>query len=191
MFAWQLSQPAQLTTNVQPAVLPDPSSPPLSSDTCTVSGWGVTQIYSSYLSPVLRAVDVQVISNCRRYYYWGMVTANMLCAGSRLGGKDSCQVQMFANRRSVNASLMCEEQGSCCDLSHHHRETLGGRWSAAAASRASCHGGSDVRTRTSLESTPKSGTTSAGSTRSSKATQKNDPPTQLLWADVRLSPENI
>lgn len=139
----------------------------------------MTQIYSSYLSPVLRAADVQVISNCRRYYYWGMVTANMLCAGSRLGGKDACQVQMFAHSRSVNASLMSEEQGSCCDLSHHDRETLGGRWSATAASRASCHGGSDVHTRTSLESTPKSGTTSAGSTRSSKPTQKNDPPTPV------------
>lgn len=90
----QLSQPAQLNANVQPAVLPDPTAPPLSSDTCTVSGWGVTQIYNSYLSPVLRAVDVQIISNCRRYYYWGMVTPNMLCAGSRLGGKDACQVPM-------------------------------------------------------------------------------------------------
>lgn len=120
MFALQLSQPAQLDATVQPAVLPDPSGPPLTSDTCTVSGWGVTQIYSSYLSAVLRAVDVQVVSNCRRYYYWGMVTPNMLCAGSRLGGKDSCQVQMFANTgsvwRSVNASLMYRKQGSCCDL---------------------------------------------------------------------------
>ncbi|TNM86627.1 hypothetical protein fugu_006857 [Takifugu bimaculatus] len=87
----KLSEPAQLNANVQPAALPDAATPPLSSDTCTVSGWGVTQIYSSYLSPVLRAVDVQIISNCRRYYYWGMITPNMLCAGSRLGGKDSCQ----------------------------------------------------------------------------------------------------
>lgn len=95
MFVWQLSTPAQLNANVQPAVLPDDTTPPLSSDTCTVSGWGVTQIYSSYLSPVLRAVDVQIVSNCWRYYYWGMVTTNMLCAGSRLGGKDSCQVWLL------------------------------------------------------------------------------------------------
>lgn len=100
MSVRQLSKPAQLNANVQPAALPDATTPPLSSDTCTVSGWGVTQIYSSYLSPVLRAVDVQIVSNCRRYYYWGMITANMLCAGSRLGGKDSCQVP----KRSVLTS---------------------------------------------------------------------------------------
>lgn len=110
---FQLSQPAELNANIQPAVLPDATGPPLSSDTCTVSGWGVTQIYSSYLSPVLRAVDVQVVSNCRRYYYWGMITSNMLCAGSRLGGKDSCQVRMLAwFLWSLNASLMYRKQGS-------------------------------------------------------------------------------
>uniref|UniRef100_A0A3Q3XH31 trypsin n=1 Tax=Mola mola TaxID=94237 RepID=A0A3Q3XH31_MOLML len=86
----KLSRPAQLNANVQPAALPDDSTPPLGSDTCTVSGWGVTQIYSSYLSPVLRAVDVKILPYCT-YYYWGMITPNMLCAGSRMGGKDSCQ----------------------------------------------------------------------------------------------------
>lgn len=96
MFVRQLSEPARLNANVQPAALPDATTPPLSSDTCTVSGWGVTRIYSSYLSPVLRAVDVQIVSNCKRYYFWGMITPNMLCAGSSLGGKDSCQVRMLS-----------------------------------------------------------------------------------------------
>ncbi|KAM7405201.1 hypothetical protein PAMP_012481 [Pampus punctatissimus] len=86
----KLSEPAQLNANVQPAVLPDENTPALDNDVCTVSGWGVTQIYSYYLSPVLRAVDVRVISYCH-YYYWGRITSNMLCAGSRMGGKDSCQ----------------------------------------------------------------------------------------------------
>nr|XP_046253877.1 trypsin I-P1-like [Scatophagus argus] len=86
----KLSEPALLNANVQPAALPDDSTPPLFYDTCTVSGWGVTQIYSSYLSPVLRAVDVKIIPYCS-YYYWGMITSNMLCAGSPMGGKDSCQ----------------------------------------------------------------------------------------------------
>lgn len=88
----QLSEPAQLNANVQPAALPDENTPELRDDVCTVSGWGVTQIYSYYLSPVLRAVDVRVQPYCS-YYYWGRITSNMLCAGSRLGGKDSCQVQ--------------------------------------------------------------------------------------------------
>ncbi|KAK5864272.1 hypothetical protein PBY51_001226 [Eleginops maclovinus] len=87
----QLSQPAVLNSYVQQAVLPDPSDPlPASGSSCTVSGWGVTQIYSYYLSPVLRSVDVQMIHYCS-YYYWGRVSSNMLCAGSPFGGKDSCQ----------------------------------------------------------------------------------------------------
>lgn len=91
VFVYQLSEPAQLNANVQPALLPDEYTPPLIYDTCTVSGWGVTQIYSSYLSPVLRAVDVKIVPLCN-YYYWGMISPNMICAGSWMGGKDSCQV---------------------------------------------------------------------------------------------------
>ncbi|XP_049920805.1 trypsin I-P1-like [Epinephelus moara] len=86
----KLSEPAQLNAHVQPAVLPDGDTPPLRYDVCTVSGWGVTQIYSYKLSPVLRAVDVKIIPYCT-YYYWGRITSNMLCAGTRYGGKDSCQ----------------------------------------------------------------------------------------------------
>lgn len=79
---------------------------------------------------------------------------------------------------SSSFSLMCRKQGSCCDLVRHHRGTLAGRWFVTAALKASCRGGSDVRTRTSLESTPTSGTMPAGSMGSSKTTavyQKNDP----------------
>ncbi|XP_036387386.1 trypsin-like [Megalops cyprinoides] len=87
----KLGHPAQLNANIQPAALPDPNGAPLAGGTtCTVSGWGVTQIYSYYLSPELRAVDVEVIPNCQYYYYW-RITENMICAGSRFGGKDSCQ----------------------------------------------------------------------------------------------------
>lgn len=91
MFLLQLSKPAQLNANIQPAILPDDSTPSLRYDICTVSGWGVTQAYSSYLSPVLRAVNVKIVPLCN-YYYWGMVSPNMICAGSKMGGKDSCQV---------------------------------------------------------------------------------------------------
>ncbi|KAI1897136.1 hypothetical protein AGOR_G00080080 [Albula goreensis] len=87
----RLDRPAQLNANVQPAALPDTNTPPLPTGaTCTVSGWGVTRVYSYVLSPVLRAVDVNIISNCHFYYYW-RITNNMLCAGSHFGGKDSCQ----------------------------------------------------------------------------------------------------
>ncbi|XP_070695550.1 trypsin-3 [Pempheris klunzingeri] len=86
----KLSRPALLNANVQPALLPSEDNQLRNNDVCTVSGWGVTQIYSYYLSPVLRAVDVRIIPYCS-YYYWGRITSNMLCAGSRMGGKDSCQ----------------------------------------------------------------------------------------------------
>ncbi|XP_074498924.1 trypsin-3 [Sebastes fasciatus] len=86
----KLSRPAQLNAHVQPAVLPDENGSPQRGDVCTVSGWGVTQIYSYSLSPVLRSVDVRITPYCN-YYYWGRITPNMLCAGSRYGGKDSCQ----------------------------------------------------------------------------------------------------
>lgn len=89
----QLDRPASLNAYVQPATLPDTNTPPLQwGTTCTVSGWGVTQIYSYQLSPVLRAVDVYIITQCQ-YYYFFRISENMICAGSRFGGKDSCQVR--------------------------------------------------------------------------------------------------
>ncbi|XP_073731995.1 trypsin-3 isoform X4 [Misgurnus anguillicaudatus] len=87
----KLEKPAELNAYVQPAVMPVSSSPTLlGGTTCTVSGWGVTQVYSYYLSPVLRAVDVLIIPQCQYYYYY-RITDNMVCAGYPFGGKDSCQ----------------------------------------------------------------------------------------------------
>ncbi|XP_070301607.1 trypsin [Salvelinus sp. IW2-2015] len=87
----KLERPVNLNANIQPAILPRVDTPPLQRGmTCTVSGWGVTNIFSYYLSPVLQAVDVDVITNCQNYYYFS-ITDNMLCAGSPFGGKDSCQ----------------------------------------------------------------------------------------------------
>uniref|UniRef100_A0A671NAI1 trypsin n=1 Tax=Sinocyclocheilus anshuiensis TaxID=1608454 RepID=A0A671NAI1_9TELE len=87
----KLSVPAQINAYVQPATLPTIDTPQLYGGTsCTVSGWGVTRIYSFYLSPILRAVDVSIMSYCQYYYYY-RVNDNMVCAGSRFGGKDACQ----------------------------------------------------------------------------------------------------
>lgn len=73
--------------------LPEQDSPPLAGLTrCTVSGWGVTWLNSYSLSPVLRSVDVNIFPDCWYYYYF-RITNNMICAGSLLGGKDSCQVR--------------------------------------------------------------------------------------------------
>ncbi|XP_028432034.1 trypsin-like [Perca flavescens] len=87
----KLDRPAIINARVKPASLPDPDSPPLANlARCTVSGWGVTWLNSYILSPVLRSVDVDIINNCWYYYYF-RITANMVCAGSLYGGKDSCQ----------------------------------------------------------------------------------------------------
>ncbi|XP_068576585.1 trypsin [Cebidichthys violaceus] len=87
----KLDRPADINSTVELASLPDPDSPPLANFArCTVSGWGVTWLYSYKLSPVLKSVDVEIFNNCNYYYYF-RITDNMICAGSRSGGKDSCQ----------------------------------------------------------------------------------------------------
>lgn len=88
----QLDRPAIINTMVEPASLPDPNSPPLQNlNLCTVSGWGVTWMYSQSLSPELRSVEVELFTSCWNYYPF-RITDNMICAGSRNGGRDSCQV---------------------------------------------------------------------------------------------------
>lgn len=90
---FQLEQSAHLNAYVQTAPLPEYySSIPLGT-VCTVSGWGVTYVYSYTLSDDLRAVQVPVISpSTCNIMYFGKITDNMVCAGSYTGGKDSCQV---------------------------------------------------------------------------------------------------
>ncbi|XP_028301906.1 trypsin-like isoform X1 [Gouania willdenowi] len=87
----KLDRPANISTEVQPVSLPDVDSPalvPLAQ--CTVSGWGVTWVYSPTLSPELRSVEVDLFSSCWSYYHF-RATNNMICAGSTTGGRDSCQ----------------------------------------------------------------------------------------------------
>ncbi|KAJ0068847.1 hypothetical protein NL108_012093, partial [Boleophthalmus pectinirostris] len=87
----KLDRPVVLTSAVGLAPLPQADQPPLSWYTqCTVSGWGVTTLWSYSLSPVLRSVQVDYFPNCWYFYYY-RVTENMICAGSWRGGKDSCQ----------------------------------------------------------------------------------------------------
>ncbi len=64
----------------------------LSGDMVTIIGWGDSDAsdFSEY-PEVLQQVSIPVISNttCEARYP-GMITENMLCAGSAEGGKDSC-----------------------------------------------------------------------------------------------------
>ncbi|CAL9704088.1 unnamed protein product [Knipowitschia caucasica] len=86
----KLDRPAKLTYAVSLVPLPQGDQPLLDDTKCVVSGWGVTTVWSYSLSPVLRSVQIEYIENCWWYYYF-RVTPNMMCAGTRYGGKDSCQ----------------------------------------------------------------------------------------------------
>ncbi|XP_055628746.1 trypsin 5G1-like [Toxorhynchites rutilus septentrionalis] len=60
---------------------------------CRVSGWGSTQ-NSQESSRYLRAADVPSVNQetCQAAYtYFGEITARMICAGYKQGGKDACQ----------------------------------------------------------------------------------------------------
>ncbi|KAK9505040.1 hypothetical protein O3M35_009190 [Rhynocoris fuscipes] len=68
-----------------------------------VTGWGVkmqvklrTILNRASVSPTLQELEVPIMSNdeCRKTGYMrNQITDNMLCAGFKEGGKDSCQVR--------------------------------------------------------------------------------------------------
>ena len=70
------------------------SSDPAVGETCTVSGWGKDSDSASGISPVLRYVDVPILSNedCNIY---GIVWDGMICIDTA-GGHGTCSVRMFA-----------------------------------------------------------------------------------------------
>ena len=55
-----------------------------------VAGWGAIEFAGS-VAPILRKVTLDTIrsSTCNKIYSW--ISDGELCAGSHLGGKDSCQ----------------------------------------------------------------------------------------------------
>jgi trypsin len=58
------------------------------------SGWGTTSESSSMLPNILQKVEIPLVSTttCNATQaYNGIITARMLCAGLRMGGKNSCQ----------------------------------------------------------------------------------------------------
>ena len=100
----KLDKPIQFSTWVRPVCLPSRilARTILDGKTVTVSGWGTTRSQGG-LPNKLNEVDVRVFTNteCRRNYeqlrgdFFGNVPRgqnSFLCAGSRAGGKDSCQV---------------------------------------------------------------------------------------------------
>ncbi|XP_010225013.1 PREDICTED: granzyme A-like [Tinamus guttatus] len=91
----QLKKRAKITKAVKLIPLPDSDDDPKEGTICTVAGWGKTRNNDKESSSTLREVNVTVISRriCNDWkHYKGkpVITENMICAGDRKGGKDSC-----------------------------------------------------------------------------------------------------
>uniref|UniRef100_A0A8C3ISS0 Peptidase S1 domain-containing protein n=1 Tax=Chrysemys picta bellii TaxID=8478 RepID=A0A8C3ISS0_CHRPI len=85
----KLAPPAAINEYVWPLPLATRCVPP--SRRCLVLGWGTTSIPPATFSDVLHCTDMNRISaaECQAAYPVG-VTDNMLCAGVKEGGGDSC-----------------------------------------------------------------------------------------------------
>ncbi|XP_026721744.1 granzyme A [Athene cunicularia] len=91
----QLKGRARLNKAVQLIPLPTSVDDPKPGTTCTVAGWGQTHNYLRKFSDTLREVNITVISrqicNDKQHYRNNpVITDNMICAGAKKGGKDSC-----------------------------------------------------------------------------------------------------
>ncbi|KAM9262521.1 granzyme A [Morus bassanus] len=91
----QLQGRATLNKAVQLIPLPKSDNDPKPGTTCTVAGWGQTHNNRRLFSDTLREVNITVISrhicnNNKHYRNNPVITDNMICAGSKNGGKDSC-----------------------------------------------------------------------------------------------------
>ncbi|XP_046538822.1 kallikrein-13 isoform X1 [Equus quagga] len=87
----ELKSPVQLTSRA--CVLPLSHTDCLPPGTCCrVSGWGTTTSPQVNYPQTLQCANIQLRSDeeCRQAYP-GKITPNMLCAGSKEGGKDSCE----------------------------------------------------------------------------------------------------
>ncbi|NXP53227.1 GRAA protein, partial [Heliornis fulica] len=91
----QLQKRAKRTKAVQRIDLPTSDDDLKPGTICTVAGWGQTQNHLRKTSDTLREVNVTVISRkiCndnQHYRRKPLITKNMICAGDKNGGKDSC-----------------------------------------------------------------------------------------------------
>ncbi|KAF1569541.1 UNVERIFIED_CONTAM: Granzyme A, partial [Eudyptes pachyrhynchus] len=91
----QLEKRARLNKAVQLISLPTSDDDPKPGTTCTVAGWGKTHSSLKKPSDTLREVNITVISRqiCNNNHHYKnnpVITDNMICAGAKNGGKDSC-----------------------------------------------------------------------------------------------------
>ncbi|NXO44037.1 GRAA protein, partial [Locustella ochotensis] len=91
----QLQGRAKLNKAVQLIALPPSDDDPKPGTDCTVAGWGTTSSRRHKLPTALMEVNITVIRReiCNdKNHYNGkpVITENMICAGAKKGGKDSC-----------------------------------------------------------------------------------------------------
>ncbi|KFZ46426.1 Transmembrane protease serine 12, partial [Antrostomus carolinensis] len=92
---FELESAVRYSDYIQPVCLP-PAYPALHTDNetgCFISGWGRTA-EKGKTSAVLNEAQVEIIpsSVCNRSdAYGGLISDNVICAGSPLGGIDTCQ----------------------------------------------------------------------------------------------------
>ncbi|KAG2466072.1 GRAA protein, partial [Polypterus senegalus] len=102
----KLGKPATLNKNVRLLSLPSSGDDVSPGTRCNVAGWGTTSFMGN-MSDTLREVNVTVIDRklCNTLsYYNGFISKSMLCAGDKIGGKDSCGVFMQNRANKVYAS---------------------------------------------------------------------------------------
>ncbi|GAB0203490.1 granzyme A-like [Grus americana] len=91
----QLQRRARVTKAVKCLPLPRSDEDPKPGTICTTAGWGKTRNGLENSSDTLREVNITVISrqtcNDKNHYKKNpVITNNMICAGDKKGGKDSC-----------------------------------------------------------------------------------------------------
>ncbi|XP_037107784.1 tryptase-like [Syngnathus acus] len=88
----ELASPVTFTDYIRPVCLAAPESPVPAGTQVWVTGWGT--IASSVPLPPpeeLQEVIVPIVSNSDCNDVYGIITSNMICAGTEAGGRDSCQ----------------------------------------------------------------------------------------------------
>uniref|UniRef100_A0A8C8R6T8 Granzyme A n=1 Tax=Pelusios castaneus TaxID=367368 RepID=A0A8C8R6T8_9SAUR len=91
----QLQTRAKINKAVKTMRLPNTDTDLKPGTKCQVAGWGITKNRQSKPSNTLREVNVTVIdrricNDQNHYNYNPLITMNMVCAGDKKGGKDSC-----------------------------------------------------------------------------------------------------
>ncbi|XP_052410119.1 prostasin-like [Carassius gibelio] len=87
----QLSSTVTFSDYIKPVCLASASSEFNAGTKTWVTGWGSLNFGSSETANILQEVQIPVVSNsvCQSAY-GSIITSNMLCAGLKEGGKDSC-----------------------------------------------------------------------------------------------------